>query len=190
MEKLLKADPSPGRAEIVADDLVVRKAGDNPHLWRDPGTMAAVAQDLAEIDPARRAEFQRNATAFDVAPRPLDAKIAAMRAKHAGQPVTASEPAFGSMATLIGLDMPDEAFQLSVMNDTEPSASDLARFEDDLRGHKVRAMIDNSQADDQAVKRLVPVVGVTETELAGTTCQDWMLRQLDALGHALSGTSS
>lgn len=202
MEKLLKADAAPGRAEIVAAELVGKHAGDNPHLWYDPATMAAVAKDLAAklstIAPAHKAAFDKNAAAFVAGLKPLDAKVAAMRAKYAGQPVTASEPVFGYMAGLLGLDMHNEAFQMAVMNNTEPSASDVARFEDDLKGHKVKVMIYNSQADDQAVKRLVgiakdnhvPVVGVTETEPAGVTYEAWMLHQLDALDHALSEKAS
>ena len=202
MEKLLHADPSPGRVEIVAADLVGKHAGDNPHIWYDPATMRAVAKDLAAklsaVDPTHRAEFERNAAAFEASIKPLDAEVAAMRAKFAGQPVTASEPVFGYMAGLLGLDMHDQSFQLAVMNDTEPSASDVARFEDGLRGHKVRAMIYNGQADDKAVKRLVgiarenhvPVVAVTETEPAGTPYQAWMAHQLDALDQALSAKAS
>lgn len=202
MEKLLKADPSPGRVEIVAADLVGKKAGDNPHLWYDPATMAAVAKDLAAklgaVDPAHKADFDRNAAAFEASIKPVDAKVAAMKGRYAGQPVTASEPVFGYMAGLIGLDMHNQPFQMAVMNNTEPAASDVAKFEDDLKGHKVRAMIYNGQADDKAVKRLVgiakenhvPVVAVTETEPAGATYQGWMLKQLDALDRALSAKSS
>ena len=202
MDKLLKADASPSRVEIVAADVVGKKAGDNPHLWYDPKTMAEVAQTLADrlsaADPAGKADFKKNADAFDASLKPLDAKIAAMKSKYAGLPVTASEPVFGYMAGLLGLDMHNESFQLSVMNNTEPSASDVARFEDDLKNHKVKVMLYNSQADDQAVKRLVdiaraskvPVVGVSETEPAGKTYQGWMLQQLDALDHALAGTTS
>lgn len=202
MDKLIKADPSQGRAEIVAADLVGKKAGDNPHLWYDPKTMEAVAKDLADklsaIEPAHKAEFDKNAAAFDASIKPLDAKVAAMRTKYAGQPVTASEPVFGYMAGLIGLDMHNEPFQMAVMNSTEPSASDVAKFEDDLKGHKVKVMLYNSQADDQAVKRLVqiakdnhvPLVGVSETEPAGSTYQSWMTKQLDALDHALGGKAS
>ncbi len=122
-----------------------------------------------------------------------------MKGKYAGQPVTASEPVFGYMARLIGLDMHNEPFQMAVMNNTEPSASDVAAFEDDLKGHKVKAMIYNGQADDKAVKRLVgiakanhvPVVAVTETEPAGTTYQAWMTKQLDALdSRLLAGSRS
>ncbi len=202
MEKLLKADPSQGRAEIVAADLVGKKAGDNPHLWYDPATMVAVAKDLAAklsaIAPDHKAEFDKNAASFEASIKPVDAKVAAMKAKYAGQPVTASEPVFGYMAGLIGLDMHNEAFQLAVMNNTEPAASDVAKFEDDLKGHKVKVMIYNGQADDKAVKRLVgiakqdhvPVIAVTETEPAGTTYQAWMTKQLDALDHALSAKAS
>ena len=202
MEKLLHADPAPGRAELVAADLVGKHAGDNPHLWYEPKTMEAVAQALAAklgaLDPAHKGEFDSNAAAFASSIAPIDAKVAGMKAKYAGQPVTASEPVFGYMSDLLGLDMHNRSFQMAVMNDTEPAASDVAAFEDDLKGHKVRAMIYNSQADDKAVKRLVaiardshvPVVAVTETEPAGTTYQSWMTQQLDALDRALAAKAS
>ena len=35
----------------------------------------------------------------------------------------------------------------------------------------------------------IPVVGVTETEPAGTTFQDWMMGQLNAVAQALSNPS-
>ncbi len=202
MEKLLAADPSPGRADIVAADLMGRKTGDNPHLWYDPRTMVAVADalagKLAAADPAGAARFKKNAETFVASLKPLDAKLAAMKAKYAGVPVTASEPVFGLMADLIGLDVHNKAFQLAVMNNTEPAASDVAAFEDDLKGHKVKVMIYNAQADDQAVKRLVeiakdskvPIVGVSETEPAGKDYQVWMTGQLDELDKALSGKGS
>ena len=202
MEKLLSADPSPGRVDVVAADLVGKTSGDNPHLWYDPKTMEAVAGVLADkfaaADPADADAFRANVVAFDASLKPLAAKIAAMKARYAGQPATASEPVFGYMAALIGLDMHNQSFQLAVMNNTEPSPSEVARFEDDLKGHKVKVMIYNSQADDQAVKRLVeiakaakvPVVGVTETEPKGMTYQAWMMKQLDELDRALSGKTS
>ncbi len=202
MEKLTAADPAPGRAEIVAADLMGKKSGDNPHLWYDPKTMERVAGAMADkfgaADPAAKTEFKKNADAFDASLKPLDAKIAAMKAKYAGQPVTASEPVFGYMAGLIGLDVRNQSFALAVMNNTEPSASDVAAFEDDLKNHKVKVMIYNAQADDQSVKRLVeiakasnvPIVGVSETEPAGKTYQAWMMGQLEALDKALSGKTS
>jgi zinc/manganese transport system substrate-binding protein len=199
MEKLLVASKAQGRKEIVVADLVHKKSGDNPHLWYEPGTMKALANrltaDLSAIDPAHKADYQKRAAAFVQVLKPLDGKIAEMRKKYAGAPVTASEPVFGYMAEALGLKMRNEKFQLAVMNNTEPSVSDVVAFENDLKGHKVKVMLFNAQASEPAVQRLVklaedekvPVVGITETEPAGQTYQDWMLSQLDALDKALAG---
>ena len=47
MEKLLRVSAKPGRAVIVAANLMRKTAGDDPHLWYDPKTMPAVAGALA-----------------------------------------------------------------------------------------------------------------------------------------------
>jgi zinc/manganese transport system substrate-binding protein len=199
MEKLLNAHTAPSRREIVVASLVGRKVGDNPHLWYDPSTMKTLAQrlaaDLASVDPAHKADYAKGAQAFADSLKPLAARIAEMRGKYAGAPVSASEPVFGYMAAQIGLKVHNEKFALAVMNNTEPSASDVAGFENDLKGHKVRAMLYNAQAREPTVQRLVdmakaekvPVVGVSETEPAGASYQQWMLGQLDALDKALAG---
>jgi zinc/manganese transport system substrate-binding protein len=199
MEKLLAANKAPGRREIVVATLAHKKAGDNPHLWYDPATIKAVgnalAVDLSIADPAHRADYQRAGAAFAASLEPLEAKIGEMRKKYAGQPVAASEPVFGYMADLLGLNVHEGKFALSVMNNTEPSASDVATFEDDLKGHKVKVMLYNAQASDPAVQRLVqlakdqkvPIVGVSETKPADADYQHWMTNQLDALDKALAG---
>lgn len=202
IDKLLSASKAESRTEIVAADLVGKKSGDNPHLWYDPATMTAVANKLAdalaEVDPPHKAAYEANARGFVAGLKPLEAKVAAMKTQFAGTPVTASEPVFGYMAGLIGLDMRNVAFQTAVMNGTEPSPADVAAFEDDLKTHKVKVMLYNSQADDEAVKRLVgvardahvPVVGVSETEPADKSYEAWMLGQLTDLDKALvSGRS-
>ena len=61
-------------------------------------------------------------------------------------PVTATEPVFGYMAAALGLQMRNQRFQLAVMNDTEPSAGDVAAFERDLKTHKVKVLFYNKQA--------------------------------------------
>ena len=199
MEKLLKANTAPGRKEIVVGALVGHKPGDNPHLWYDPAYMKAAAKalvaDLATVDPAHKADYEQGYAKFVDSLKPVDEKIAAMRKSYAGEPVTASEPVFGYQANLLGLKVRNEKFALAVMNNAEPTASEVAGFENDLKGHKVKVMLYNAQASEPAVQRLVrmakdngiPVVGVSETEPANTTYQAWMTRQLEALGKALSG---
>jgi zinc/manganese transport system substrate-binding protein len=202
MEKLIAANKSQRRIEIIIADLVGKKAGDNPHLWYDPATMPAYAQALASalaaIDPAHKDDYAKGARAFIDSLQPLSTKISELKSAYGGLPITASEPVFGYMAGALGLKMHNESFQLAVMNNTEPSASDVVKFENDLKGHKVKVMLFNSQASDPAVQRLikiaeeakVPVVGVGETEPQGKTYQRWMFDQLDEFGRALAGGSS
>ena len=199
MEKLVSAHKAPGRKKIVVGALVGRRPGDNPHLWYDPAYMKAAAKalvaDLVAVDPAHKAAYEQGEAKFLNSLKPLDDKIATMRKSYAGEPVTASEPVFGYQAGLIGLKVRNEKYALAVMNNAEPTPSEVAAFEDDLKGKRVKAMLYNAQASEPAVGKLVqmakdneiPVVGVSETEPPNATYQDWMMGQLNALDHALSG---
>jgi zinc/manganese transport system substrate-binding protein len=198
MAKLLNATRSSNRKIIIVAKLVNRKAGDNPHLWYDPATMPvfakALATALSERDPGHKADYDQRLQAFLTSLQPIQAKIADLRGKFAGSPVTATEPVVGYLVAALGLKMRNERFQLAVMNDTEPRASDVVSFENDLRKRRVRLLFFNSQASDAAAQRMVrvaqesriPVVGVTETEPSGTAFQDWMMGELDAIAQALS----
>ncbi|KVM94919.1 metal ABC transporter solute-binding protein, Zn/Mn family [Burkholderia diffusa] len=203
MGKLLGASKQAKQAKrttIVVADLVGKKAGDNPHLWYDPATMPAaaraIAAELGRADPANKADYDANLQKFVASLKPVDDKVAALRAQYKGVPVTATEPVFGYMSDAIGLDMRNQRFQLATMNDTEASAQDVAAFENDLRKKQVRVLIYNSQAEAPMTKRLlkiareggVPSVSVTETQPAGKTFQQWMAGQLDALAAALSAS--
>jgi len=202
MASLLGAAPRPGRVTIVAAALVNKKAGDNPHLWYDPPTMpavaGAVAAALSAADPAHKDDYATRLKTFLASLAPLRQKIAAMRKSYAGVPVTATEPVFGYMAAALDLQMHDQKFQIAVMNDTEPSARDLAAFERELKSRAVRALFYNKQASDNLVQHLldtakaarIPVVGVTETEPPGQSYQSWMIGELDATATALAGPAS
>ena len=202
MVRLLAASPRPDRVVIVVADLVGKRAGDNPHLWYEPGTMPAVAgavtSALAKADPAHADDYAVRLKTFVASLAAINEKIAALRAKFAGVPVTATEPVFGYMADALALKMRNERLQLAIMNDTEPSARDIAAFERDLKTHKVRALFYNKQASNKLVQHLVevarasniPVIGVTETCPADLTFQEWMQGELDASGRALASPSS
>jgi zinc/manganese transport system substrate-binding protein len=202
MAKLLAAHKAPGRITIVVANLVHKKAGDNPHLWYDPKTMPAAAQaletDLEKADPAHKADYKNRLTAFLQSLQPIDAQVADMRKKYAGTEVTATEPVAGYMADALGLKMRNMRFQIAVMNNAEPRPSDVAAFQNDLKGHKVKVLLYNSQATEDLTKKMrdiateakIPVVGVSETEPPGQSYQEWMLHQLNDLDHALAGATS
>lgn len=202
MEKLLSVSKSSTRRIVVVANLLHRKSGDNPHLWYDPASMPAVAKALASEleanDPVHKADFEGRLAVFLNSLQAMDQRIDAMRRRYAGLEVTATEPVFGYMAEALGFKMRNGGFQTAVMNGTEPSASQVAAFENDLKNRTVKLLFYNSQVTDDLTARLlklakasgVPVVGVSETEPPGTIYQDWMTGQLDALNKALSGEGS
>ncbi len=197
MRRLLAGAPKAARQVVDAGQLSGHPPGSNPHLWFDPAVMPVVARALAksltQADAANGAEYDAKLQTFLASLAPIDTRIAALRSRYAGVPVTATEPVFGLMASALGLAMRNERFQVAVMNDAEPRVSDTAAFEADLRQHRVRALFYNSQASGSAARRMlavaraskVPVIGVAETKPAGLTYQAWMLAQLDALEQVL-----
>ncbi len=189
---------APARQVVDVGALAGRRPGSNPHLWFDPAIMPVVARAmtaaLTSADAANAPEYDTRLQAFMASLGPIDVRVAELRSRYEGVPVTATEPVYGLMAAALGLVVRNERFQLAVMNDTEPRPSDAAAFEDDLRQHRVRALFYNSQASGAAARRMVAlartnkiaVVGVAETKPHGLTYQAWMLAQLDALDRALA----
>lgn len=202
MARLVASSKAKDRTVIDVATLIGRKAGDNPHIWYDVDAMKALADSLAKAlaakDPAGAATYQTDLAAYEETLQPIRDKIAAIRGRFAGAPVTATEPVFGYMADALGLTMRNQKFQIAVMNDTEPSASDTAAFEDDIKDQKIKVLFYNSQVTDPQTEHLlelahkanVAVVGVTETKPAGKTYAEWMLDTLDATAKALSGPST
>ena len=199
MAKLLSASRGQGRVTIEVAKLVGKKAGDNPHLWYDPATMPAVAQalaaELAALDPDHRGDYESRREAFIASLKPIDDKIAALRQQYGGTQITATEPVAGYMADAIKLKMRNQRFQLAIMNGTEPSASEIAAFQQDLMTRAVKVLLYNSQTSEELTEKMralakqsgVPVVGVTETEPAAAKYQDWILSELNALEVGLAG---
>jgi zinc/manganese transport system substrate-binding protein len=197
MAKLVAANKATGRRIIVVGELLHKKAGVNPHLWYDPATVPIVVKALSAAlvaeDPAHKADYEQRLQSFMESLKPIAAKVAEIRKAAAGTSVTATEPVFGYMAAALGFKMRNERFQLAVMNNTEPAASDVAAFESDLKNKRVKLFFYNSQASDTAAQRLlkiaqdnqIPVVGVTETQPPGKTFQEWMESELDAVQKAL-----
>ena len=198
MGKLLSAS-STKPATVVAADLVGAKSGDNPHLWYNPKTFPAVAQALADdlktLDPSHAADYAKNLEAFDASFTKATADVDPIKADHKGVVVTATEPVFGYMAQALGFKMLNEPFQVAVMNNAEPSPSQVIAFEKSLTGGEAKILFYNKQVTDKTTTRLldiakahkVIVVGVTETMPKGMTIQSWFSGQLDEIKHDLAG---
>jgi zinc/manganese transport system substrate-binding protein len=198
MDRLLSTAATGDRVVIVAADLTGHHGGDNPHLWYEPTTFpivaAALAAELEKRDPADAADYKANLDKFNAAFAAITAGIGTVRARYAGTTITATEPVFGYMASAMGLKMLNVPFQVAIMNQTEPSPSDVVAFENSLRDRTAKILIYNSQVTDDATGRLIdlaeagniPVIGVTELEPAGQSVETWFSSQIAAVQSALA----
>jgi zinc/manganese transport system substrate-binding protein len=202
MARLVSVSPRPAGSVIVVAALLHRQPGDNPHLWYDPAALPAVAEavyaQLCRDDPSAQAGLAERLRGTLAAFAVLNQRIAALHAKFAGMKVAATEPVFGPMLAALGLVDLHPRFGLAVMNGTEPRAGDVAAMEEDLRAHRARALITNSQASDPAALRLaaiareagIAVVGITETLPQGQSAQAWIGGELASLEAALAAPHS
>jgi zinc/manganese transport system substrate-binding protein len=202
MDKLLGTRGKPDRVVINVADLIGARDGDNPHIWYDPKTMPALGAKLVEIlskiSPDQASTYAGRLAAFNASMKPELDKIAAMKAATSGMKVTATEPVFGYMADALGFKMLNYDFQVKIMNDTEPTATQTAGFEQSLTSHTVKMLFYNSQVTDPTTDRIqqiaraakIPVVGVTETQPPDQKSYvDWMLHELDGVEVALPAKS-
>ena len=199
------AVPTDGRKVINVQQLLgLPDSTPNPHLWYDPATMpkvaTAIADALAQIQPAHAAYFKANATAFTASLAAWTQAIAAFKAAHPNTPVATTEPVADYMLQAAGTDnMTPWAFQADIMNGTDPSPQDVAAERALFTQHKVKVFLYNQQVTDTLTDSFislahasgVPVVGVYETmPTPGYDYQSWMLAEVNALDKAVAAKVS
>jgi zinc/manganese transport system substrate-binding protein len=205
MNTIENAVPDSSRKVIVVQALLgLPDSTPNPHLWYEPGTMAAVAKavaaGLAALQPAHAAYFRANAIAFTASLAALTSAIAALKASHPGIPVATTEPVADYLLQAVGADdRTPWAFQADIMNGTDPSAQGVAAQRSLLTQHEVRVLLYNRQVTDSLTESFVslarangiPVVGVYETmPEPGYHYLSWMLAEVRALRAAMASQTS
>ena len=162
------------------------------------GLSQGAGDGAVETRPTHKADYDRNLQTFLTSLQPLDAKIVALREKFGGIQVTATEPVFGYMSAALGFSMRNERFQLAVMNNTEPRASDVCRLRRRSRARTSPLLFYNSQATDPAAQRLAADRPAVEDSRGrrhrdqppGKSYQAWMMSELDAIAQALNEAPS
>ena len=197
MDKLVEANQTKQQQVINIANLIGAAPGVNPHLWYQPQTMQTyakvMADTLSKIDSKNQAYYQQQLAVFQQNYLQLASKMVTLRHKYAGTPVIATEPVFEYMSEALGLKMLGQGFQQSVMNDVEPSPSQLKEVEDLLKTQRVKVLFYNKQVINPLTKQLqalakqqnIPIVGVTEIQPPETDYLGWMLEQLNNLDQAL-----
>jgi zinc/manganese transport system substrate-binding protein len=201
MQKLLDANPVPGRRVLNVGRLVGVAKGGNPHQWYSPesvGTFVTrVSSDLARLDPTHRSYFEQRRVEYERNGLAAYADLVGrIRSRYAGTPIGASESVVTPLARSLGLDLvTPRAFLDAVAEGSDPTARDKATADAQIQHREIEVFVYNRQNATPDVRRLVaaarsrdiPVTTVTETlEPAGATFQDWQVRQLGALARALA----
>ncbi|MBO0793630.1 MAG: zinc ABC transporter substrate-binding protein, partial [Ktedonobacteraceae bacterium] len=174
--KLLDASPSENRKLLDVGKLVGKKEGENPHLWYHPTYVEQAAKqitaDYQSLDPADSAYFEQQYHSFETALQPYLNKIAEIKTRYTGVPIGISESIFVYMADALGLKIvTPEAYYNAEASGSEPSASAVAQFHDQITQKAIQVFILNVQTVDNSVKNLrqqvaqahIPVVEVSET---------------------------
>jgi zinc/manganese transport system substrate-binding protein len=198
--KLLEANPSSERTELIVGDLLGLSEGDNPHQWYSPRSVEKVigqiTADYKQADPA-------DAAYFDAQRRRVERQglaryhrlISQIRSRFAGTPVGASESIFAPLAPALGLKLlTPSGFLDAVSEGTEPTPADKATADRQIADRQIRLWVYNSQNATPDVQRLndaakaagIPIATVTETMTPeGASFQAWQARELEGLLAAL-----
>jgi zinc/manganese transport system substrate-binding protein len=203
--KLIQSNPSGSRQELDVGGLVGVGDGGNPHLWYDPGYVAAVIDritaDLQRLDPQDRAYFGRQHDWYVSSGlqryNQLRTEIAQ---RYANAPVGATESIFAYQARSLGLRLvTPPAFMNAINEGAEPSAEDKATFNSQIDEGQLEVLVFDEQNATPDVRSLVgrartrkiPVVAITETlQPASATFQSWQVDQLQRLRDALATGSA
>jgi zinc transport system substrate-binding protein len=129
----------------AADLLTLTEGHDHgavdPHFWLDPTRLAAVgeaiADRLAQADPAGAAAYRANAAAFTAQLTTLDAELETGLATCTNRDLVTGHSAFGYFAERYGFTQEPIS---GLSPDLEPRASDLAHVVEFVREHDVRTI--------------------------------------------------
>ena len=200
-QQLIAADAKSSRGVLNVGQLLGIADSGNPHQWYSQASVTRfihqVASDLETLDPRHRSDYERNERAYEsTGLARYSSLIAEIKRRYAGTPIGASESIITPWAQTLGLDLrTPESFLEAIAEGNEPTASDKATADEQIREHQIKVFVFNSQNSTPDVQRLVdearqehiPVTDVTETLApANVSFQDWQVRELDGLLGALA----
>jgi zinc/manganese transport system substrate-binding protein len=200
MNKIEAGAPNSARHVIEVQKLLgLPDSTPNPHVWYRPGTMktvaAAVADELAKLQPSHAVYFQENAGLFNIRMIAWQAELEAFAHQHPRTRVAVTEPVGDYMLHAAGVQiMTPSGLEADVMNGVDPAPQDVKLQRDLLGRHRVQVLLYNQQVTDsltdsflsQARRARIPVVGLYETMPAGYDYQSWMAAELRALEGAVT----
>jgi zinc/manganese transport system substrate-binding protein len=186
-------------ALIRTGDIVGLQVGANPHVWYSAGYIdqirGAILAKLKELNPQASAYYDAQAAALDQEFAVYKNLINQIASQYSGTPVGSTESIFVDMAYSTGLTLisPPE-FMQAISEGNDPSARDIAGFQNQIQGHRIKVLVYNTQTVTSLTEQLkvmaqqnnIPIVGVSETmPLSAQTFQGWHANELELLRQAL-----
>lgn len=170
----------------------------NEHVWFDVPTVDATAQaianKLAELDPAGAEEYRANAEAFRAGLQKITAITDGIAAAHPEAPVAQSEPIAHYLLEAVGArDVTPEQFTSAIEEGNAPAPAAIAETRRVLTDKEAQVLIYNVQTQDRVTQDMrktaeaasIPVVEVTETLPEGQDYIQWQTANATALAAAL-----
>ena len=137
----------------------------DPHVWMDPNRVAAalpaLAEALAEADPAHAAGYRRRAEAFATELRALDREILKTTSAIPGadRELVTSHDALGYFADRYGFEVVATAFPASGP-EAEASAESIREVEEEIERTGVPAVFAEESDDPEALEQIADRTGV------------------------------
>jgi zinc transport system substrate-binding protein len=139
---------------------VAGETGDDPHVWLDPVRMqamaAAVAERLAQRDPAHASSYRSRAAAVQADLQALDRDFRIALTGCARTDVVTSHAAFGYLANRYGLVQQGIS---GLSPDAEPSPGRLAEVTRFARAHHVTTIFFESLVSPKVAQAVAAEVG-------------------------------
>jgi zinc transport system substrate-binding protein len=132
----------------------------DPHVWHDPDNaklwLAAIAAELARLDPANAATYQANAAAAVDGLTALDAEVAAILAPVQGKPIVTFHDAYGYFADHYGLTM---AGSIALGDAASPGAQRLSALRATMESGDVLCIFPEAQHDPVLITQMAEGTG-------------------------------
>ncbi|WP_328305774.1 metal ABC transporter solute-binding protein, Zn/Mn family [Actinomycetospora sp. NBC_00405] len=182
-------DASPGAREKSIEAYALRpdQAEENEHVWFDPTTVSAVAQQVAarlgQAEPAQAPELRQRADAFAGEVDQIGRQFAAVGQARPGLRGLSSEPVPFYLERAAGIaDATPEEFAEAIEEETDPPAAAVAETNQLLTSRGVNVLFFNPQTESPVTQNLrtladqatIPVVEVGETLPQGMDYLGWL----------------
>lgn len=199
IDKMLSASPNPNRTLITAGEIAPKPLPDNPHVWYGADNIEAIANAitnaLEKADPSDKTIFESKLEKFNSSLAPIRAKIKEINSRYAGTPVGLTETIYLYQAQPMGLNvLTPFDFEKAIAEGNDPPAASVAEANNQIKNKAIKILIYNSQTvtpittnmQNAARAQGIPVIPVTEMMPPGSTYQNWMMMELNAVENGLA----